>query len=273
VKVALKVCTFNVNSIRTRIDLVTSWLEHRDNDIDVLCLQELKVVDEKFPYEALKQLGFTCEVYGQKQYNGVAICSKLPLTLLERGFDDEYWDQQKRLMAGRVGDLHIINVYVPHGDLRGTDKHQYKLAWYKQFFRFLQEGYTPDQKILVLGDFNVARDDVDVYDPEMVKDAIGTMAEERAAFNEVISWGLIDAFRRLYRDRKGFTWWDYIGGAIWRDEGMRLDYIFCTQPLLSNLKRVEVDLWPRRRRSPTPSDHAPTIAAFEDQLEPQSQCV
>ncbi len=101
-KVALKVCTFNVNSIRARIDLVTSWLEHRDNDIDVLCFQEIKVEDEKFPYEAFEQLGFTCEVYGQKRYNGVAICSKLPLTLLERGFNDDRWNQQKILMTGCV---------------------------------------------------------------------------------------------------------------------------------------------------------------------------
>ncbi len=263
-KVALKVCTFNVNSIRARIDLVTSWLEHRDNDIDVLCFQEIKVEDEKFPYEAFEQLGFTCEVYGQKRYNGVAICSKLPLTLLERGFNDDRWNQQKRLMTGCVGDLHIINVYIPHGDLKGTDKHKYKLAWYRQLSQFLQEGYTPNQKILVLGDFNVARDDIDVYDPKKVKEVIGTMFEERTAFNEVINWGLIDAFRRLHRNRKKFTWWDYRGGSVWRDEGMRLDYIFCTQPLLNSLKRVEVDLWPRRRRTPTPSDHAPTIAVFED---------
>jgi exodeoxyribonuclease-3 len=269
-KVALKICTFNVNSIRARLGLVASWLEHRANDIDVLCLQEIKVVDEKFPHEAFERLGFSCEVYGQDRYNGVAICSKRPLTHVERGFADADWDQQKRLLAGRVGDLDIINIYAPHGDLRGTTSHQYKLAWYRQFVRVLRERYTPNQKLLVVGDFNVARDDRDVYDSEKVQDAIGTMAEERAAFTDLIDWGLLDAFRQVYPDRREFTWWDYIGGAIWRNEGMRLDYIFCTHPLLRGLTRVEIDLWPRRRRSPTPSDHAPTIAIVEDQQNPQS---
>ncbi len=266
----LKVCTFNVNSIRARMDLVAAWLEHRENDIDVLCVQEIKVVDEKFPYEAFERLGFTCEVSGQDRYNGVAICSKRPLTRVERGFADAPWDQQKRVLAGALGDLDVINVYVPHGDLEGTTSHQYKLAWYNRFVRFLQERYSPDQKLLVVGDFNVARGDRDVYDPAKVQDAIGTMEVERAAFAEVLEWGLIDAFRELHPDSREFTWWDYIGGAIWRNEGMRLDYILCSRPLLSDLSEVEIDLWPRRRRSPTPSDHAPIIAVLDDPRKPQS---
>lgn len=257
--VKLKVCTFNVNSIRARKNLVTTWLKQRAGDIDVLCLQEIKVVDEKFPHEAFNELGFTCQVCGQKRYNGVAMCSKHPLERVKKGFGEDYWDQEKRLMTGRVGDITIINVYVPHGDVRGTEKHTYKLEWYKQFIHFMTVEHSPDENILVLGDFNVARDDRDVYDATLLKDTIGTMVEERRSFAELLTWGFTDVFRHLHREKKQFTWWSYIGGAIWRGEGMRLDYILCTKLLLQRIQSVDVDLWPRRRRSPTPSDHAPVI--------------
>jgi exodeoxyribonuclease-3 len=257
--VKLKVCTFNVNSIRARKDLVTTWLTQRAGDIDVLCLQEIKVVDEKFPHKAFNELGFTCHVCGQKRYNGVAMCSKPHLERVTKGFDDEYWDQEKRLMTGRVGDITIINVYVPHGDVRGTEKYKYKLEWYNRFIQFMNGEYSPDDNIVVLGDFNVARDDRDVFDAKLLEDTIGTMVEERAAFTALLSWGLTDVFRYRYREKKQFTWWDYIGGAIWKGEGMRIDYVLCTKPLLQRVNRVDVDIWPRRRRSPTPSDHAPVI--------------
>ncbi len=232
VGVKLKVCTFNVNSIRARKDLVTTWLTQRAGDIDVLCLQEIKVVDEKFPHKAFNDLGFHCQVYGQQRYNGVALCSKPPLERVNKGFADDYWDQQKRLMTCRVGDLTLINVYVPHGDVRGTAKHKYKLEWYHRFLQFMNEEHSPDENIVVLGDFNVARDDRDVYDAKLLEDTIGTMAEERASFTALLTWGLTDVFRHRYREKKQFTWWDYIGGAVWKDEGMRIDYILCTKPLL-----------------------------------------
>ena len=123
--------------------------------------------------------------------------------------------------------------------------------------------YRPDSPLIVVGDMNVARDDIDVYAPELLKDTIGTMPEEREAFYKLLDWGLIDAFRLLYPDKRQFTWWDYIGGKIWKDEGMRIDYILITPPLKDKLKNVFVDLWPRRRRRPKPSDHAPLIAEFE----------
>ena len=116
----LKLCTFNVNSIRARKDLIVRWLEHRENDIDVLCLQEIKVTEKDFPFGDFERLGFNCEVYGQKGYNGVAICSKIPLESVRMGFNDDYWDRQKRIICGRVLGITFINVYVPHGGLRGT---------------------------------------------------------------------------------------------------------------------------------------------------------
>ena len=259
----MKVCTFNVNSIRARKDLIIKWLEHRNNDIDILCFQEIKVEDKDFPYKDFEDLGFYCYVYGQKGYNGVAILSKKELTNVQKGFGDEYLDQQKRVISGEFEDINIINVYAPHGDLRGGDKYYYKLDWYDKFISFLKQNYNPKDKIIIVGDFNIAREDIDVYDPELLKDSIGTMPEEREKLQELLDWGLVDTFRFLYPGKQQFTWWDYIGGAIWRDEGMRIDYIFCTTPLLPHLKDVEVDLWTRRRRTPKPSDHAPVIGYFD----------
>lgn len=258
----MKLCTFNVNSIRTRIGLLISWLEHRNNDIDLLCLQELKVVDKDFPVQNLQEAGYTCEVLGQKGYNGVAICSKSPLTDVVKGFGDEYWDKEKRILTARLGTIKIVNAYAPHGDVRGSEKFDYKLKWYSKFILHLKEKFPLDENIVIVGDFNLAKSDLDVYDPRALADTIGTMTEERAAFEELLSLGLIDADRHLYPEKKMYTWWDYIGGGIWRDQGMRIDYILCTKPMISTVEDVQVDLWPRRRRTPKPSDHAPVIATF-----------
>ncbi len=258
----MKICTFNVNSIRTRKDLIIKWIDEKVPDIDIFCFQEIKVVDKDFPSEDFTLTGFKCYTYGQKSYNGVAICSRVPLDNVQRGFDNEKWDAEKRIIFGRTDDLWIINVYAPRGGERGTDKFYYKLEWYKYFKEFLSAKFTPDDKIIIVGDMNVARDDIDVFDPEIMKDHICTMPEERDAFEDFLDWGLVDTYRHLYPDKQQFTWWDYIGGAIWKNEGMRLDYILCTKPLLNNLKDVYVDLWPRRRRTPKPSDHAPLIADF-----------
>ncbi|MFO7866232.1 MAG: exodeoxyribonuclease III [Candidatus Aminicenantes bacterium] len=262
----MRICSFNVNSIRARKDLFISWLEHRNNDIDILCLQEIKVVQENFPGEEFKRLGYQCRVFGQKGYNGVALCTKIPMEHEKRGFGDDHLDQQRRLIQGRVGETSVINIYAPHGDFRGTDKFRYKLDWYEKLISFLEKYHSPDEKAALVGDFNVAWENRDVYNPEILEDTIGTMDEERSVFKKLLDWGLVDAFRSLYPDKKQFTWWDYIGGAIWRDQGMRIDYILCTKPLLKKLRDVEVDLWPRKRRKPTPSDHAPVIATFEGEF-------
>ncbi|WP_029521262.1 exodeoxyribonuclease III [Persephonella sp. IF05-L8] len=259
----MKVCTFNVNSIRTRKDLIIRWLTEKEKDIDILCFQEIKVEDDKFPYKDFEQLGYKAVVYGQKGYNGVATLSRKDFVEVKKGLRDEYFDQQKRILSTKIGDIWVINVYAPHGDLRGGDKYYYKLDWYKRFRQFLDENFSPEDKIIALGDFNIAIEDIDVYDPELLADSIGTMPEEREAFKNILDFGFVDTFRYLYPDKQQFTWWDYIGGAIWKNEGMRIDYILATKPLIPHLKDVYVDLWPRRRRTPKPSDHAPVIAIFE----------
>jgi len=256
----MKICTFNVNSIKARKDLILSWLGHRGQDLDIICFQELKMIEETFPFEEFESLGYFSVVYGQKAYNGVAICAKAPIHTVQKGFGNPLWDEQSRLIAAKVGDLHIVNAYAPHGDVRGKEKHRYKQDWYRAFLSYLGEKYTSQDRLIVLGDMNIAFTDQDVYDAEVLADTIGTMPEERTLLQALFDWGLVDSFRKLYPERKQFTWWDYRTAGIWRDEGMRIDYILCTTTLLPLVKNLDVDLWPRKRRSPTPSDHAPLIA-------------
>ncbi len=257
----MKVATYNVNSIKARKDLLFQWLERQP--VDVLCLQELKQEEKNFPFEEFRARGYECEVFSQKAYNGVCICSKLPIEEVRKGFGDEYFDRQKRIITGRIEGIWFVNVYAPHGDLRGTEKFYYKLEFYERLLQFLKENFSPNDPVCMVGDFNVAREDIDVFDPELLKDTIGTMKEEREAFERIIEWGFIDAFRYLYPDKVQFTWWDYIGGMIWKDKGMRIDYILITEPLKDKLRDVFVDLWPRKRRKPKPSDHAPVIGVLE----------
>jgi len=263
----LKICTFNVNSIKARKELIFSWLEHRHHDIEILLFQELKSVSENFPSQDFEKSGYNCQVSGQKRYNGVAICTKLPQKRMLQGYISQHWDEQKRVIVSEIKGITLVNIYAPHGGLRDTPQFNYKLHWYKKLLSFLDQNFSPLADLIIAGDFNVAREDIDVWDPAVLKDTIGTMTEERQAFTKLLKWGLIDSYRYLYPHHQQFTWWDYIGGAIWQDKGLRIDYILCTKPLLQKLDKVEVDLWPRRRRTPTPSDHAPLIATFNLSLE------
>jgi exodeoxyribonuclease III len=255
----MKFCSYNVNSVKARKDLVLQWLDHRQNDIDVLCFQEIKTEDAGFPAGDFEARGYDCRVFGQKGYNGVAILSKVrPKTTL-KGFGQAAWDGERRLIRALIKGIQVINVYAPHGDVRGTDKFDHKLRWYKNLIHYLDENFSPRDPLLVVGDFNVAHEDIDVYSPEELEDMIGTMPEEREAFAGLLGWGLVDAFRVLHPGIKQFTWWDYIGGAIWKDKGMRIDYALCTDTLLRKIANIDVDLWPRKRQKPTPSDHAPLV--------------
>lgn len=256
-----RVCTYNVNSIRSRKELLFMWLER--SQVDVICLQETKVEERAFPFSDFEKIGYHCYVKGQRAYNGVAICSKLPLQDVFKDTSMDILDKESRIIGGRLGDIWLINVYFPHGDLRGTPKFTYKLAFYQQFYQFLTENFSPEDKIILLGDMNVALEDIDVYDPVLLRDTIGTMEEERSVLRKILEWGFVDTFRYLYPNKVQFTWWDYIGGAVWKDQGMRIDYILVTKPLLPSVRDVYVDMWARKRRSPKPSDHAPVVCLLE----------
>lgn len=239
-----------------------NWLEKRNFDIDVLCLQELKQPEDKFPFQQLEEVGYQAAVFAQPQYNGVAVCSKYDLEKVIKGFGDEYWDEQKRFLECQLNGITVINVYVPHGESPDSEKYEYKLQWYRYFLEYLQANHDPSEPLVVVGDLNVTRHDLDVHAPELLQGSIATLPAEREALENLMEWGLFDTYRHLYPQEPGYTWWNYIGGAIWKNEGMRIDYILATAPLLNRLQDIEVDLWPRRRRKPTPSDHAPLMADF-----------
>ncbi len=258
----MKIATFNVNSINARLQLVKRWLMEK-NPVDVLCMQEIKCEEERFPFKDFEELGYECAVFGQKAYNGVAICSKLGFEEVQKGFGDPFWDEQKRFLYAKIKGVDICNVYAPHGDLDG-EKHVYKLQFFKKLKEWIQERFDlASHKVAVVGDLNVARDEIDVWEPELLAGTIGFMDDEREALKDLLSIGLVDLFRQCHPDMRQFTWWDYKNAAVWRDEGMRIDYILASEPLRKVCKEVYVDMWPRRRRSPTPSDHAPVVGEFD----------
>ncbi|KJR41418.1 exodeoxyribonuclease III [Candidatus Magnetoovum chiemensis] len=261
----MKICTYNVNSIRTRLELITAWLERRQNDIDVLCIQEIKTVDEKFPFLDFEALGFNCAVYGQKTYNGVALCSKLPFdSVIKKGFSDSSWDEQKRIIHAKIKGIQIVNVYAPHGDVRQSEKFYYKLKWYEKFLRYLSDNCSNSSDLIVLGDMNVTVDDNDVYDARALADTVGTMPEERDALKSIRDFGLTDVYKTLHPDKRQYTWWAYSGGAVWKDEGMRIDHVLAAANIANRINSIEVDMWPRKTRKYKPSDHAPLIASIGD---------
>ena len=259
----MTLATFNVNSIKARKDLIIRWLREK-NMIDVLCFQEIKCEEEKFPFEAFEQLGYECAVFGQKAYNGVAICSKYPLKEIQKGFKNEKFDLQKRMIKTKIDDITVYNIYAPHGGEKDSEKHLYKLEFFEFLKKYLKQNHDlKNEKICIVGDLNVAREDIDVYDPILLKGTIDFMDDEREVFEDFLSIGLIDLYRQTHPKERGFTWWDYRTAGVFRDEGMRIDYILATPPLSKLLKDIKVDMWTRKRRKPTPSDHAPVVAKFD----------
>ncbi len=261
----MKIATFNVNSINARKDLIIRWLKEK-NPIDILAFQEIKCQEDKFPFKDFANLGYECEIFGQKAYNGVAICSKFPIKEVKKGFGDDFWDGQKRFMEAKIEDITLINIYAPHGEVTG-ERHIYKLNFFKKLKEYIKENFDLSKdKVCVVGDMNIAKDPIDVWDAELLEESIGFMKDEREVFKDFLKVGLIDLFRECKKQEHGFSWFDYRNAGVWRNEGMRIDYILSSKPLKELCKDIYVDMWTRRRRSPTPSDHAPVVAEFEERL-------
>ena len=258
---AVTLCTFNVNSIRARLDLLLRWLTEK-RPVDILCFQEIKCEAAQFPSESFEKLGYHVAVNGQKRLNGVAVCSKLPIASVKTEFGMEILDREKRLIETVIGETAILNCYIPRGGPEGEDRHGYKMAFYDALNAYTAQLLQRHEKVILAGDFNVALSDLDVYDTEVFEGAVGFLASEKAKFRALLQTGLCDCYRHLHPEKKAFTWWDYRNAGIWRDEGMRIDYILGNTAACDTLQAIEVDLWTRRRRSPTPSDHAPVVATF-----------
>lgn len=256
----VKVVTWNVNSINTRLDRVKAFLARESPDY--LCLQELKCADEKFPLEAIEGTGYHAAFFGQKAYNGVAVISKEPVEILFRNFDDQHPDEASRVITVRTKHkFDLICVYVPNGQSIGSEKFLYKMDWLKRAKEFLNQHWTLSDRLIIVGDFNIAPDDRDVYDPLAWKEHIHCSTGERAALQDLTSFGLIDTLRMHDQSAGVFSWWDYRELSFARNKGLRIDLIYATPPAASLCRSVKIDR--DERRGEKPSDHVPVIATFE----------
>ncbi|MBN1347448.1 MAG: exodeoxyribonuclease III [Phycisphaerae bacterium] len=255
----MKIATWNLNSIRARLERLLAWL--RQHDPDVLCLQELKVADQAFPHETIREAGYHAAVFGQKTYNGVAILSRTEPQDVERGIDDGVNDPQARFLSARVGDVRVVSIYVPNGQEVGSDKYAYKLDWLRRFRAYLDRRFSPSDALIVCGDTNVAVDEKDAANPDQWADSVLCHADARAALRDVLDWGLVDVLRRHHPEGGLYSWWDYRMLAFPKNNGLRIDHILATPPLANRCTSAEIDR--DERKGAKPSDHAPTIAEFD----------
>ncbi|WP_271252064.1 exodeoxyribonuclease III [Pseudanabaena sp. Chao 1811] len=263
----MKIATWNVNSVRTRINHVCDWLQ-ANPDVDLLCLQETKVIDADFPHQPFTDLGYQTYIYGQKSYNGVAIISRSPLENIQTGFvsvlgeiADPSLDDQKRLIAAKFGDVQIVNMYVPNGSEVDSEKYAYKLRWLKLLTEYLQTLLSKNANVLICGDFNVAIADIDIYDPKGREKKVMSTDIEREALAEVLNLGFKDVFRKFESDGGYYSWWDYRSGGFSRNRGWRIDYHFLTESLYERATACEIDVEPRKLTQP--SDHTPVIVTID----------
>jgi exodeoxyribonuclease-3 len=254
----MKIATWNVNSIRARTERVLPWLAAVQPD--VLCMQELKVEPEKFPYEEFRAAGWHVELTAQKTYNGVAIVSKVPPTDVRVGLEDGVEDPQARMISATLAGVRIVCVYVPNGQEVGTDKYEYKLQWMDRLRRHLDDKYDRAQPLLLLGDFNVAPEAKDVHDPVAWAKETLFHIDARAALERVRTWGLVDLFRLHHHEGGVYSWWDYQMLAFPKGRGLRIDHIFASEAMARRCESCWIDR--EARKGQKPSDHAPVIATF-----------
>lgn len=255
----MKIATWNVNSVRARLDRLLAWLEKTQPDI--VCLQELKAREDAFPYDAIRKAGYHPAVYGQRTFNGVGILSRVEPVSVIRGMEDGVDDPQARFLAAQVGGVHVISAYVPNGQVVGSVQYAYKLEWLRRLRAFLETRFAPDMPLIVCGDFNVARDNKDVASPAAWKDSVLCDTTCREALDELLSWGLVDVLREQHPEGGLYSWWDYRMLAFPKNDGLRLDYVLATTPLACRCVGAEVDR--QQRKGEKPSDHAPVVAVFE----------
>jgi len=249
----VKIASWNVNSIKARLPQALDWINTVSPD--VLCMQEIKVVDADFPRQDFERLGYQVAVSGQKGYNGVAIASRVPLADIGTAFVEDEEEPQRRLIEARCGDTRLINVYVPNGQAVGSPKFAYKLQWLARLRKYLATRYSPQEPLILCGDFNVAPEERDVYDARAFDGQVLFHPEERAALQKMSQWGLLDSFRLHTQEGGHYSWWDYRLLAFRRNLGLRIDHIWLTRPLVARCAASWIDPSPRKLQKP--SDHAP----------------
>ena len=236
----------------------------RRHEPDVVCLQETKVEDERFPTMELAADGFEVATFGQRTYNGVAILSRRPLDDVRVGFGTETPDAEARLVSARVGDVHVLSAYVPNGQTVSSDKWAYKLEWMERLRAYLAGRYTPATPLVLCGDLNVAPEDRDVARPDEWRNTVLCHPDARAAWRRLLEWGLVDAVRLHHSGEEGgpYTWWDYRMLGFAKNNGLRIDHILVTPPLAQRCTAAYVVR--DERKGALPSDHAPLVAEFRD---------
>ena len=252
----MKIATFNVNSIKVRLPILLAWLEQAQPD--VVCLQETKCPNTDFPMLELKGLGYHIEALGQRGgYNGVALLSKEPARDVRMGLPGEPSDEQARYIEGTVGNLLVASLYLPNGNPVGSDKFSYKLAWMARLKARARELLAQEIPFVLAGDYNVAPDDVDIYDPaapDLLADAV-CQPESRLNFRALLNLGLVDAFRVFDAAPHRYTYWDHKAGRWYRDEGLRIDHLLCSPQAADRLLGAGIDKGPRGKDKA--SDHTP----------------
>ena len=255
----MKLATWNVNSLAIRLPQLLAWLEtHRP---DVMALQETKLEDEKFPRLEIEALGWRCEVFGQKSYNGVALLTREPALDVVRnipGFDDP----QARVIAATVSGLRVIGAYFPNGQSPGSDKLAYKMRWLEALCAWVRSEQARHPDLVLMGDYNIAPHDADVHDPAAWEGQIMCTPEERGHFGSLCDGGLIDAFRLFEQPPKSWSWWDYRQLSFQKGKGLRIDHILVTPSLRERVTACSIDR--PTRKNPRPSDHAPVVAEIAD---------
>jgi exodeoxyribonuclease III len=248
----MKIASWNVNSLKVRLPHVEQWC--REAQPDVLALQETKVEDDKFPRDAIEALGYRVAFSGQKTYNGVAILAREPLQDVVAGVPG-FDDPQRRVLAATVNGVRIVDLYVVNGQSLDSEKYAWKLQWLRAVTDYLRAELQHHDKLIVLGDFNIAPDDRDVHDPEAWRDQVLCSEPERAALRGILDLGFVDSLRAFVEDGGHFSWWDYRQGAFRRNLGLRIDLILASETLRACLTRADIDRTPRSWERP--SDHTP----------------
>jgi len=252
----VRIATWNVNSLTARLGRVEEWIGY--SQPDVLCLQETKQADAAFPHGAFAALGYETAHHGDGRWNGVAIASRVGLADISTGLGSDEDDAQgNRLVAADCGGVRVLSVYVPNGRSLDSEHYPAKLAWLQRLRAFLDETSSPDKPVAVCGDFNVAPEDRDVWDPSRFVGATHVSPPEREALARLQAWGLVDVFRRLYDEDGLFSWWDYRAGSFHKHQGMRIDLILVTEVLARTARYGLIDR--NARKGQKPSDHAPVL--------------
>lgn len=273
----MRIATWNVNSLRARLEKVGWWLERAEPD--VLLMQETKLGDHDVPTLELARLGYEVAHHGEGRWNGVAIASRLKIEDVSSNFgaplaparspdagDDEPF-AEARMISGVCGGVRVVSLYAPNGRAVGSPFFAAKLAWFERLSRWLTETRRPDEPLLLGGDFNVAPKDEDVWDPKLCHGGTHVSPEERAAFAKLERWGLVDAYRLHHPERERYTWWDYRAGSFHKNYGMRIDHLLVSEPLARRVVFSEIDREARKGK-PVPSDHAPLVVDIDEPGKP-----